>query len=147
MYKRQVDDPYTAEYSVEHIIPNDIIRVEFRLGFRIPPRIQMMFRKVVEDLVANGEVNIISRYDSQKKNNMVGDFQFIVLEKFLSQDNELPMFENIIMKFYFWLKKISVSEEKGFGMEQSNVIIEKFPLVVAPATKIRINRIYPGEES
>ena len=44
-----LDDPYTAEYSVEHIIPNDIIRVEFRLGFRVAPRINLMFKKVVEN--------------------------------------------------------------------------------------------------
>ena len=50
-----VDDPYTCEYKVEHIIPNDIIRVDFRLGFRMEPRINLMFRKVVEDLVVNKE--------------------------------------------------------------------------------------------
>ncbi|HEX8277230.1 MAG TPA: KUP/HAK/KT family potassium transporter, partial [Segetibacter sp.] len=78
-----LDDPYTTEYQVEHIIPNDIIRVEFRLGFRVQPRINLLFRKVVEDLVANKEVNITSRYESLEKNNVVGDFQFIVLEKYL----------------------------------------------------------------
>ncbi len=141
-----LDDPYTCEYEVEHIIPNDIIRVEFRLGFRVQPRINLMFKQVVEDLVANREVNIASRYESQQKNNMVGDFQFIVMEKFLSQDNELPFFENMVMKFYFWLKALSVSEEKGFGLEQSNVSIEKFPLVIAPAGKLQMSRIYQDEE-
>ena len=141
-----LDDPYTAEYSVDHIIPNDIIRVEFRLGFRVAPKVDLMFRRVVEDMVANGEVNILSRYESQKRNNMVGDFQFIVMEKFLSRDNELPFFENLIMRFYFWLKHISVSEEKGFGLEQSNVIIEKFPLIVAPVRGTKLKRIYPNEE-
>jgi KUP system potassium uptake protein len=62
-----MDDPYTSEYHVEHIIPNDIIRVEFRLGFRVQPRINLMFRKVIEDLVANKEVNITSRYESLEK--------------------------------------------------------------------------------
>ncbi len=141
-----VDDPYTSEYTVEHIIPNDIIRVEFRLGFRIQPRLNLMFKKVVEDLVANREVNIMSRYESQQRNNMVGDFQFIVMEKFLSQDNELPFFEEVIMKLYFWVKELGVSEEKSFGLEQSNVAIEKFPLVVAPANKLKLNRIYTNEE-
>ena len=88
-----LDDPYTAEYTVETIIPNEVIRVEFRLGFRMEPRINLMFRKVVQDMVANKEVNITSRYESLQKNNVVGDFQFIVMEKFLSQDNELPFFE------------------------------------------------------
>ena len=65
-----MDDPYTCEYKVEHIIPNDIIRVDFRLGFRMEPRINLMFRKVVEDLVANKEVNITSRYESLASNNI-----------------------------------------------------------------------------
>ncbi len=142
-----LDDPYTCEYNVEHIIPNDIIRIEFRLGFRVEHRINLMFRKVVEELVKNKEVNITSRYESLEKNNIVGDFQFIVLEKYLSQDNELPFFERVIMKLYFWLKEISLSEERGFGLDPSNVTIEKFPLIVAPVSNMKLSRIFPeGEE-
>jgi len=141
-----MDDPYTCEYTVEHIIPNDIIRVEFKLGFRVAPRINVMFKKVVEDLVANREVNVTSRYESQQRHNMVGDFQFIVMEKFLSQDNELPIMETIYMKIYFWLKEFSLSEERGFGLDQSNVNVEKFPLVVAPVSKLKLKRIFPFEE-
>ncbi len=135
-----LDDPYTAEYSVEHIIPNDIIRVEFRLGFRIEPKINLMFRKVVEDLVKNKEVNITSRYESLERNNVVGDFQIIVMEKYLSQDNELPFIERIIMKLYFWLKEVSLSEERGFGLDPSNVTIEKFPLIVSPLPDLNLKR-------
>ncbi len=136
-----VDNPYTCEYKVEHIIPNDIIRIDFRLGFRMQPRINLMFRKVVEDLVANKEVNIISRYESLASSQTVGDFQFIVLEKYLSQDNELPFFERVIMKFHFWLKDQSLSEEKGFGLDLANVTVEKFPLVVAPVTNLKLIRV------
>ena len=137
-----LDDPYTCEYSVEHIIPNDIIRVEFRVGFRVEQRINLMFRKVVEDLVNNKEVNITSRYESLERNNVVGDFQFVVLEKYLSQDNELPFFERIIMKIYFWLKEISLGEERGFGLDPSFVTVEKFPLIVAPVSKLSLKRVY-----
>ncbi len=136
-----VDDPYTSEYKVEHIVPNDIIRVDFRLGFRVEPRINLMFRKVVEDLVANKEVNIISRYESLASSNTVGDFQFMVMEKYLSQDNELPFTERIIMNFHFWLKEKSLSEERGFGLDTANVTVEKFPLIVAPVTNLRLTRV------
>lgn len=136
-----LDDPYTAEYKVDHIIPNDIIRVEFRLGFRMEPRINLMFRKVVEDLVKNKEVNITSRYESLERSNVVGDFSFIVMEKYLSQDNELPIIERLIMKLHFWLKELSLSEERGFGLDASTVTIEKFPLIVAPVTNLRLKRI------
>src|SRR6187200_263252 len=136
-----LDDPYTSEYKVDHIIPNDIIRIEFRLGFRVQPRINLMFRKVVEDLVANKEVNIYSRYESLERSNTVGDFQFIVMEKYLSQDNELPFWERVVMKFYFWLKEISLSEEKGFGLDLSTVTVEKFPLIVAPVSTVKLKRV------
>lgn len=141
-----LDDPYTCEYSVDHIIPNDIIRVEFRLGFRIEPKINLMFRKVVADLVANKEVNITSRYESLERNNVVGDFQFIVMEKFLSQDIELPITERMIMKLYFWIKEWSLSEERGFGLDVSNVTVEKFPLIVAPVTNLNLKRIHNEDD-
>lgn len=140
------DEPYTADYTVDAIVPNKIIRIELRLGFRMEQRINLMFRKVVMDMVANKEVNITSRYESLQKNNVVGDFQFIVMEKFLSQDNELPIFERLIMKLYFWIKKTSLSEERGFGLEQSNVTVEKFPLIVAPVRKLKLKRIFFDDE-
>jgi KUP system potassium uptake protein len=136
-----LDDPYTCEYSVEHIIPNDIVRIEFRLGFRVEPRINLMFRKVVEDLVANKEVNITSRYESLEKNNVAGDFKFIVMEKYLSSDNELPLMEKLVMQIYFFLKDLSLSEERGFGLDPSYVKVEKFPLIVAPVNTVKMKRI------
>ena len=68
------------------------------------------------------------------------------MEKFLSQDNELPFFERIVMKIYFYIKEVSLSEEKGFGLEQSKVQVEKFPLIVAPVNKLRLKRVYLDEE-
>jgi KUP system potassium uptake protein len=135
-----LDDPYTAEYLVDHIVPNDIIRVEFRLGFRVQPRINLLFKKVVEDLVKNREVNVTSRYESLEKNNIIGDFEFVVLEKYLSQDNDLPFLERLMMKLHFWLKSISLSEERGFGLDPSTVTVEKFPLIVAPVHPLRLKR-------
>ncbi len=137
-----MDDPYTCEYIVEHIIPNDIIRVEFRLGFRVEQRINSMFRRVVEDLVRNNEVNITSRYESLERNNVVGDFQFIVMEKYLSNDNELPFVEKIIMKLHLWLKDISLSEERGFGLDPGFVTVEKFPLIVSPPSRLTLKRVF-----
>lgn len=137
-----MDDPYTCEYKVEHIIPNDIIRIDFKLGFRIQPRIQIIFQQVVEALVANREINISSKYETtDSKAKATGDFQFIVMEKYLSHDNELPFIERVVMNFYFWLKEISLSEEKGFGLDQSNVTVEKFPLIIGEVQRLPLRRI------
>jgi len=136
-----MDDPYTCEYKVEHIIPNDIIRVDFRLGFRRQPRIHLLFQQVVESLIVNREINISSKYETADRSKPTGDFQFMVMEKYLSQDSDLPIIERLVMKFYFWLKEISLSEEKGFGLDQSNVTIEKFPLIVGEVEKLPLRRI------
>ncbi len=141
-----LDDPYTCEFVVDHIIPNDIIRVEFRLGFRVEQRLTLMFRKVVEDLVKNKEVNIYSRYESLERNNIVGDFEFIVMEKYLSSDNELPFFEKLIMRLHFWIKEISLSEERGFGLDPSVVKVEKFPLIVSPISGVPLKRVFTAED-
>ncbi len=136
-----LDDPYTMEYAVQTIVPNEIIRIEFRLGFRVEHKIQLMFRKVVEEMVHNKEVNVVSRYESLSKNNVKGDFRFIVMEKFLSRDNDLPLWERLVMRGYFMLKKISLSEERGFGLDSSDVTVEKYPIIVSNVSDFNLKRI------
>jgi KUP system potassium uptake protein len=136
-----MDEPYRMDYKVTHIANEDIVRVDFRLGFRIPPRVNLMFRKVVTDLVKNGEVDITSRYESLNKNNVIGDFKFVVLEKFLSYENDLPLFEKIILNIYFVLKRLSLSEARAFGLDSSSVKIEKFPLVIHPPKEVALKRL------
>lgn len=137
-----LDDPYTCEYTVDHIVSDDIIRVEFRLGFRVQPRINLLFKKVVEELVANKEVDV-SCFDSNIGETVYGDFSFVVMEKFLSQDNELPFWEQLMMKAHFIIKEISLSEARNFGLDTSNVVVEKFPLVVSNVTNLNLKRVIP----
>lgn len=136
-----VDEPYRMEYKVVQIVKEDVIRVDFRLGFRVAPRINLMFRKVVQDMVRRKEVDITSRYESLNKQNVTGDFRFVVIEKFLSYENELPFYEKIILDMYFLMKHISLSEEKAFGLDTSSVAIEKVPLVIAPVRELNLKRI------
>jgi KUP system potassium uptake protein len=135
------DEPYRMDYRVTHIVKNDIIRVDFKLGFRVAPRLNLMFRKVVEDLVKNGEVDITSRYTSLQKYNIIGDFKFVVIEKIMSYDNELPFHEKVICNIYEVLKSISLSEESAFGLDSASVKVEKFPLVLKEASSVNLRRL------
>lgn len=136
-----MNEPYRMDYRVRHLADNDIIRIDFRLGFRVAPRINLMFRKVVEDLVKSKEVDITSRYASLNKNNVIGDFKFVVLEKFLSFENDLPTFERLVLKFYFFMKALSLSEAKAFGLDSSSVKIEKFPMVIKQPKELHLKRV------
>jgi KUP system potassium uptake protein len=135
------DEPYTMEYRVHHIAENDIIRVNFRLGFRIEQRINLYFRKVVENLVQNKEVDITSRYESLSKQHVIGDFRFVVLEKYLSVENDLPWLEKIIMQAYYYIKDFTASDDKWFGLETSSVKIEQVPLVINPIQNVELTRL------
>ncbi len=137
-----VDDPYTMEYKVNIIAPDDAVKVTFKLGFRVEQRINLYFRRVIEDMVKNKEVDITSRYESLSKQNVIGDFRFVVLEKFLSYENELPFFERITMEAYFFIKSFTNSEDKWFGLDSSSVKVEKVPLIIRPAENVRLKRIH-----
>ena len=135
------DDPYTMEYKVNTIAPDDAYKVTFRLGFRVEQRINLFFRKVIEDMVKNKEVDITSRYESLSRQNVIGDFRFVVLEKFLSFENELPARERFIMNIYFTVKGFTTPEDRWFGLDSSSVKIEKVPLVIRPVENVKLKRI------
>jgi KUP system potassium uptake protein len=136
-----LSEPYKTEYKVTEIIKDDLFRIDFNLGFREPTKINLMFKEVLKDMVNNGEVDITSRYESLNKNNILGDFKFVLSEKFLSNDSDLLWHEKIVMNAYFLIKKFSLSEEKAFGLDSSSVKIEKFPMVLHPPEIIHLNRI------
>ncbi|MDB5024630.1 MAG: family potassium transporter [Mucilaginibacter sp.] len=136
-----VDEPYKREYEVNFLVPNKLIRIDFKLGFRIEQQINLLFRKVVEDLVKKGEVNITSTYKSLSRHKIVGDFRFVVIEKVLSRSHRLSFYERFIMAFYVYLKKVSLSEERGFGLDLSFVTVEKVPLMLTDPETVEIQRV------
>jgi len=136
-----MDEPYTMEYKVHQLANDDIIRIDFHLGFRIEQRINLMFRQVVEDLVANREVDIRSRYHSLAAKNVIGDFRFVIIEKHISNENEFTLIEKLSLDIYDLLKLFSLPEEKAFGLDTSSVTVEKVPLVLKPVGKINLKRL------
>ena len=133
-------EPYKTEYKVTEMVKDDLYRIDFNLGFREPTKINLMFREVIRDMVKKGEVDITSRYESLSKNNIIGDFKFVLSEKFLSNDSDLRWHEKIIMNSYFFIKKLSLSEERAFGLDSSSVKIEKFPMVLHAPENIGLTR-------
>jgi len=136
------DQPYTMEYKVDHLASQDVIKVEFKLGFRVEQKINFYFRKVVEELMRNHEVDVTSRYASLSKLNITGDFRFVVLKRHLSYENELSVYESLIMDAYSVLDTLSLSEEKAFGLDTSSVTIEKVPMIIAPVKEFKLKRVF-----
>ncbi len=136
-----VDEPFTRDYKVEFLIPGKLIRIDFKLGFRVEQRVNLLYRKVIEELVKNGEVDITSQYTSLNKHKIAGDFRFVLLEKHLSKFSTLSFYERSIMDYYFILKRLSLSEERSFGLDSSYVDVEKVPLIFVTPDDIELNRL------
>lgn len=137
-----VDEPYKLEYKIVKYGPNkNILRVDFYLGFRNEQRINVLMKQVVTELMNRGEIDITSRCESLQKIDAVGDFEYVLIEKELSYDNDLPMKEKIILDLYDFLKKISLSEEKAFGLDSSAVKVERFPLIIKPIEDLPLKRL------
>ena len=125
------DDPYTMEYDVQVFLPNKVARINFYLGFRIQPRLGIMLQKVGEELLASGEIRVNCQHN---------DFKFVILERFLSYDNEFSVREGFILNAYFSILRLARSDSRAYGVDTDLAVIEKVPLVVAPITGINLKR-------
>lgn len=136
------DEPYTQEYKVTIHDKEDLIRIDFKLGFRVQPKLDTMFKQVVEDLVQNNEIEIRSRYACEyHHSDHIGDFKFVVIRKFLSNDNELPWVQKVVMNAYFFIKNLSLTEKNEFGLDPSSFVEENFPYVISKAAPLELKRI------
>jgi KUP system potassium uptake protein len=141
VHVQTADEPYTMEYKVTKHDENDLIRIDFKLGFRIQPKLDTMFKQVVDEMVQAKEIEIKSRFACvYHHGDHIGDFRFVVIRKFLSNDNELPWFQKIIMNLYFFIKGLSLTEKNEFGLDPSSFVEEKFPYVLSKAAPLELKR-------
>jgi KUP system potassium uptake protein len=141
LHLNRTDDPYTLEYQVHELLNDKVIRVDINLGFRVQPRAELFFKKIVQELVNRKELDLHIRPDGSTRYNPEPDFKFVVLEKFLSAENEFTLRDGVLLNGYFMLKKLGTSDEKAFGLDRSDVVIEDVPLLVQCATNIELKRM------
>ncbi len=143
IHVHNVDEPRTMQYSVETLVPDVLYRVEFRLGFKINPKINLFFRQAIEELVKSKEVDILSNYPSMRKHNIVGDFRFIIIDRIKTFDFEFTSYNQFIMNLYELFSRIGISDVRALGLDTSNVLEEKVPLIVKNASSVTLDRIAP----
>ena len=128
---------------MDFLIPGKLIRIDFKLGFKVGQLVSILFREVVDELVKNGEVDITSQYPSLNQFKIVGDFRFVILEKVMANTEQLGLVDRILVEGHTFLKRIGLSEERGFGLDPSFVTVERVPLVVDHVKQIGLKRIAP----
>jgi KUP system potassium uptake protein len=135
------DEPFTMKYKVDTIAIEDVYWVTFTLGFRIEPRINFLFDRVLQELEAGREVTTVSRHPALSKYNIPGDVRFVLNRSFLSYENDLPFRDDFVMRAYYFLRRwLSTPEEIAYGLDASNVAIEEEPIVFHRPEGIKLVR-------
>ncbi len=137
----RTDEPYTLNYDVTELVDDKIIKVTIHIGFRVQPRTELFFKRIVQELVANKELNLHIRPDGSTRWNPEPDFRFVIIEKFLSVENEFTVREGLLLNSYFFLKRLGQRDEKAFGLDKSDVEIEQVPLVYHRVDQVSLTRI------
>lgn len=145
LHIHRTNDPYTLTYDVSELVDDKVIKVTINVGFRIQPRSELFFKKIVRELIANKELRLHERSDGSTRYNPQPDFRFVVIEKFLSVENEFALRDGLILNAYFFLKRLSLGDAKAFGIDKNDVTVELAPLVYQPVQQFTITRTPSNE--
>jgi KUP system potassium uptake protein len=135
------NEPYGITYKVDTVIPRRCFFVKLSFGFKVEHKVNLMFKKVVEEMVQNGEVDELSHYPSLRKYNMPADFKFILLNSRVAIDDALTPFEQFVVKGYRLIKSMSLSTSEDFGLELTNVEEEMVPIRLKGSKQIKLERL------
>lgn len=140
LHINRTNEPFTLNYEVIELLDDKVIKVVLNVGFRIQPKVELYFKKIVQELVDRKELNLHIRPDGSTKYNAEPDYKFVIIEKFISVENEFAFKDGWLLTSYFWLKKLSLSDEKAFGLDKSDVAIEEYPMVYSPVNNLELCR-------
>jgi KUP system potassium uptake protein len=135
------DEPYTKTYHAEVLLSNDLVRIDFHLGFRVDHAINYMFRQVVTDLVNAGELDITSRYESLRTEKQPGDFQFVILNRTLPYAHSLSGWQRLVLRVAGGLRRLSSTQQESFGLDNSSLTVENIPLFTPERPELQLARV------
>lgn len=135
------DEPYTMEYRVKELVHDKVIRVDFNLGFRVQPRINMLFKHVLQELVECHQFDFSSKYESLRKHDFAADIRYVLMERFLSVENELSVADDILLDTYFFIKRFALSDQTSFGLDHTDTVVEYVPMVLTEPTPVPLKRL------
>ncbi|HAX93925.1 MAG TPA: potassium transporter Kup [Bacteroidales bacterium] len=137
----KVDEPDRMDYQVTQIIPGILIRVDFHIGFKVEPRINLYFREVLEDLTGSGEIKLESSYDSLRKHMIPADFRFVLIDRVMPRDYKLSNIDTMTLTLHSFSRLICISDVRALQLDSANTIEEQVPITIDQPLGRRIRRI------
>ncbi|MFT4143334.1 MAG: KUP/HAK/KT family potassium transporter [Mobilitalea sp.] len=134
------DDPYQAEYSIETFDTSYIVNIQLKLGFRVEQNLNVYMRQISTELVKTKEIEIQNHTYSILPDRKLGDFRFIFIQEILSQESSLRGWEAYLLKIKFFIQKFTADPTVWFGLDTSDVYIEKVPMFYSQSNRTILKR-------
>ena len=141
----RTNEPYTMEYEAQELVDDLVIKVNIKLGFRVQAKVHNYFCFILQDLATKNHFNRIQKPEPYGFYNDSIDVRFVVLQKYLSVENELGVNENFIFEAHQFLKSISLTDIDAWGLEENRTSVEKVSMVVKSGE--RCNLIMRGHKT
>lgn len=135
------DEPYTAEYAINTYGTKNVINVQLFLGFRQEQRVNIYIRQIVRQLIKDGTIEPQPQEYTTIPGRDVGDFSFVIVQDVVSPQTQLTNYERWIIQARVWLQNLSSNPASWFGLEYSDTVIEKVPLILGKTGKFKIHPV------
>ncbi|QNQ81014.1 KUP/HAK/KT family potassium transporter [Lactobacillus sp. PV034] len=135
------NEPYTAEYAVNTFGTKNVINVQLFLGFKQQQRVNVYLRQIVHDLIADGTIEAQPQEYTTTPGRDVGDFSFVLVNDVISPQTQLRGYEKALVEARVWLQNLSSNPASWFGLDYSDTVVERVPLILGDQRRIHITHI------
>ncbi len=139
----RTEEPYSLTYNVMELVDNLLFKININVGFRIQPRTELYFKKIIRRMAGERGNEIPALHDRPTDYCHEPDFVFIVIEKYLSVENQFTFLDGVLLNTFFFMKRLGQRDEKAFGLDKSDVVVEYVPLVYQQASSDELVRQEP----
>ena len=132
------DEPWTSEYEVDMMGTDYIVKVHLYLGFRMKQEVPRYLRTIVKDLIKSGRLPKQEQKYTTMPGRDVGDFRFVVIEERVTNAQKLPAFDRFVLKAKARIKRYTATPDRWFGLQFSEVSLERVPLILSDVYNLSI---------
>ena len=94
----------------------------------------------MQEMYTSKKIYIENKYESLDPNTFHADITYVIIEPFLSVENDFSFKEGFIMDTYFTIKNLSQSDQKAFGLDTAVTVVEHVPLLINQKTYLPLVR-------
>ena len=117
-------------YKVQRLNYDNIHLIELNIAYNLQLKLEPLFTEVLLTMFKEGSIKTQNPFENLTKDDFHTDFTFVFLEKYLSINNEVPLFKKILLSSYFFINNTTHHYKAMYGLDKSHIVVEKIPIVL-----------------